>query len=116
MKRPRSLRELYEIVNPKDLLEVLDFCGINDNRDKEHSKLKREFSNKVWESIKDGREKEPIYFKYDITDAHYETIIKCIQDFYYWGHEFDHVFGHIYKRVMNALEIPMEMASKYRGL
>ena len=106
MKKPKTFEELYKLVNPKDLLEILDFSGINDHRDKDHATLKREFSTKVYQGIKD-RWKSPIYYDYDITDKHYDMIVKCIQDFYYWSHEFSHEYSNIYQRVINALEISM---------
>ena len=106
MKKPKTFEELYRLVNPKDLLEILDFSGINDHRDKDHATLKKEFSTKVYQGIKDSW-KSPIYYNYDITDKHYDTIVKCIQDFYYWSHEFSHEYSNIYQRVINALEISM---------
>lgn len=108
MKKPKTLKELYNLVNPEDLLEVLDFCGINSNWDKVHNDLRKKFDRKIWKSIKNMNRKEPINYKIEIKDEHYETIIKCIQDFYWWSHQFNHSSAHIYKRVMNALDIPMK--------
>lgn len=111
MKCPKTYEELLKLVNPTDLLEVLDFSGVNDNRDKEHSKIKGEFSNIVYNSIKDTP-KNPSNQFIKLSDKHYNTIIKCIQDFYYWGHRFNHIYGHIYKRVCNALNISKKEIEK----
>jgi len=111
MNKPRTFKKLYKLINPKDLLEVLDFCGINDQRDKKHAKLKREFSKKVYSGIKEHW-KTPICWKYELTDEHYETIIKCIQDFYYWSHKFNHIYANIYERIINALNIPISEIKK----
>lgn len=111
MKKPRTLKELYYLVNPKDLLMVLGFSGINAHRDKEHSKLKKSFEDIVYKSVNSDmlfKEITPGHLYYKLTDDHYNTIIRCIQDFYFWGHQFEHSYGHIYKRVVHALDIPMK--------
>jgi hypothetical protein len=108
MKKPKTFKELIEIVNPEDLLEVLDFSGINDHRDKEHSELKRKYSELVYNSKGQFGWKRMGYIRFETPEEFYDTIIKCIQDFYYWSHQFSHIYAHIYKRVINALEIPIE--------
>lgn len=120
MKKPKTLKKLYELLHPKDLLEVLDFSGINDKKGTEHYKIKREFSKIVWNSVyyisRFGKTKEyhcknpqGIYTK--IPESYYSSVIKCIQDFYVWSHwdsGYNHLYKPIYKRVINALEIPIE--------
>lgn len=112
MKKPRTYKELLELVSPKDLLNVLDFSGVNDMPGTIHWDIKREFSKHIWESIKDHREKEPRYVSKKLNNTFYETVIKCIQDFYRWSREFNHPHSHIFKRVINALNIDINEIKK----
>jgi hypothetical protein len=112
MKKPKTYQELWKLVSPRDLYEVLCFSGINDNRIKNHSELKDKYAREVWGLVSrnwmDGqRWKDPKHSNKELDNEFYRTIILCIQDFYYWGHQFGHSHSHIYQRVMNALEIPM---------
>ncbi len=115
MKKPKTYEELLTLVNPSDLLEVLDFSGANDNKNKEHSIYRRDFSNMVYDSIKDCK-KNPSYQHRKLSDKHYNTIVKCIQDFFYWSHSFHHIYGHIYQRVCNALDITEELYHKFEEI
>jgi len=112
MKTPETYEKLLELVNPEDLLEVLDFCGKNDYRDKTHSKIREQFSHNIYFSIKDRDIRHPTNQFMELTKEHYDTIVKCVQDFYWWSRKFQHNHTHIFKRVVNALEIPMEEIEK----
>lgn len=108
MKQPKTYEELLDLVNPLDLEEVLDFSGINDKLNTPHWTLRRELSLSIWESM----DKECNYWKeprfVEINKDFYITLLKCIQDYYWWSHKFHHIHGAIYKRVVNALEITEE--------
>ena len=108
MNKPKTYRELIELVSPQDLLDVLDFSGRNDKPGNFHWTFRRGYSHQIYESIKDYRRKEPRMTIHELNDDFYDTIIKCIQDFYWWSRQFNHSHAHIYKRVINALDIPME--------
>lgn len=117
MKKPNTLRELYYLVNPRDLLEVLGFSGVNDKPGSRHQEIKRKFDEVVWDSVyfsgwSDERrfhDKEPRSLNTAIPEEWYDSIIKCIQDYYRWTRGFNHHnFVHIYKRVINALDIDMD--------
>ena len=97
MKKPKTYKELLEIVNPKDLLEVLNFSGKNDvSSDKYWWDFKREFSYKIFKSMErtgifDGTSWiNPCFKNIELKDDHYELIIRCIQDFYWWSSKFHH--------------------------
>jgi len=109
MKKPKTYGELLTLVNPTDLLEVLDFSGVNDKIGSEHSILRRKFSNMVYNSMDFNNPKSPVNQGMPITNEYYDTIVKCIQDFYYWSHRFNHIYAHIYQRVCNVLNIPKEI-------
>jgi hypothetical protein len=108
MNKPDTYLDLLELVNPKDLLDIFDFSGINDKKESPHWDLRRKYSNLIWESIKNYREKEPRYTIYELNEEFYTTLIKCMQDFYYWSHKHNHPHAFIHKRVMNALNIKVE--------
>lgn len=115
MKKPKTFEELYEIVNLQDLLDVVDFSGINDHRDIEHSKIRRKLQDDLYNSLNYAifeevrlYRREPRYLNRKMEDIDYEIIIESIQDFYYWSHKFNRAHSHIFQRVMNALEIPMD--------
>jgi hypothetical protein len=117
MKKPETYKELCKLVHPLDLIKVLKFNGINASQNQEHYKLSQKYWGKILDTITreswDGertyqRWKEPRYFREKLGEEFYRTLILCIQDFYYWGHQFNHSFGHIYYRVVNALEIPID--------
>ena len=119
MKKPKNFEELYKIVNLQDLLDVVDFSGINDHRNPENSKIRRKLQDDLYNSLnyvvfekKRCFRKEPHNLFREMKDIDYEIIVESIQDFYYWGHQFSHVHSHIFQRVMNALEIPIEKIKK----
>jgi len=114
MKKPENYRELLKLVNPEDLLHAFDFSGKNDKPNSKHWKLKRKFSKLIWESIKDYRKKEPRNTIGGLCDNFYTTLIECMQDFYYWSRGFAHSHAHIFQRIQNALEIPIEDISIFR--
>ena len=115
MKKPKTFKELYKIVNLQDLLDVVDFSGINDHRNEEHSKIRRKLQNDLYNSLNYAildvvgyYRKQPHFLNREMEDIDYIIIIESLQDFYYWGHQFSHIYSHIYQRVQNALEIPIE--------
>lgn len=106
MKRPDSWFQLIDLVNPKDLDEILTFCGRNSHSDSKHDNLREKYSKLVYNSISKGwRHPRNI----EINDEFYETLIKCIQDFYHWSHQFHHIYANIYRRVVNTLDIEKEL-------
>ena len=114
MLKPKTFKELYKIVNPQDLLDVVDFSGINDHRNEEHRKIRRKLQKDLYHSLNYSlfekiryNRKKPIFLNRDMKDIDYEIIIESLQDFYHWSHQFNHIYAHIYLRVLNALEIPM---------
>jgi len=115
MLKPKTFEELYKIVNPQDLLDVVDFSGINDHRNDVHNKIRRKLQKDLYDSLnyvvfekKSYNRKEPRNLRRKMEDIDYIIIIESLQDFYYWGHQFSHIRSHIFQRVQNALEIPIE--------
>ncbi len=112
MKKPKNFRELYKIVNPQDLLDVVDFSGINDQRNEEHRKIRRKLQKDLYDSLnyvifkeKRNNRKEPKLLWREMKDIDYEIIVESLQDFYYWSNQFNHTHAHTFQRVQNALEI-----------
>lgn len=124
MKKPETFKELFKLVNPQDLLEVIDFSGINDHRNVEHSKIRRKLQKKVYDSFNYRtiiwgetvgevcRQKRLHNTSTKMEGIDYEIIVESLQDFYYWSHQFNHIHAHIFQRVQNALEIPIEEIQK----
>ena len=54
----------------------------------------------------------PHFQNMELKDDHYELIIRCIQDFYWWSRKFHHQHSLPYKRIINVLEIPMDEIEK----
>ena len=111
MKKPKTYKELLDLINPKDLLEILNFSGINDKIDTLYWDIKRDLSSKVYKSMKDHKWhdwRNPLHMNLELTYDHYDVIVGCIQDFYWWSHRFCHTHAQAYRRVVNALEIPIE--------
>lgn len=113
MKKPDTYEKLLECINPEDLYEILSFSGRNDKKDQPHAELRKKYSSIIFNSMerigdrKDWRNPNPFA---DITpiDEFYDTLIRCIQDFYWWSHQFAHIHASVYKRVMNVLNISIE--------
>ncbi len=120
MKKPVTFEELLELVNPLDLDEIFSFSGRNDHSDTKYYDLRQKYSLKILESMKMNWSETPNWrhphlytFFEDSIEDFYETLIRCIQDFYWWGHKFHHIYSNVYKRVMNALEIKIEEINKW---
>ena len=115
MKKPETFKDLFKLVNPQDLLDVIDFSGINDYRNVEHCKIRRALQDRVYNSLNykvfdevRKHRNEPKLLNTKMEDIHYEIIVESLQDFYYWGRQFTHIHSHIFQRVQNALDIPLE--------
>lgn len=114
MIKVQNSSQLFDYVSVKDILHILDFSGRNDKTGSEHEKLRKKYSHLFWKSLYKCREytqetyedyTTPGWFELD-SDEFNRTLVKCIQDFYWWAHNsFDHCYGHIYKRVVRALQI-----------
>ena len=124
MIRIEDFTELIGYVSVKDILHILDFSGRNDKTGSEHEKLRKKYSHLFWKSLYRCREytqetyedyTTPQWIEIDFNEFN-RTLVKCIQDFYWWAHNsFNHVYGHIYRRVVRALQIEEDLyVSKVR--
>jgi hypothetical protein len=111
MKRPETYKELMKYVNPKDLYEIFGFSGINDHTSKTNYDLRVKYLHRIYESMRlllshDLEEwRNPLNIDIGNPDEFYATLIRCIQDYYWWSHQFNHIYATIYQRIMNALDI-----------
>jgi len=125
MKKPKTYEKLINLINPMDLDEILGFSGVNDKPGTEHWDLKRKYSDLVYNSFhRSFLNSEEKYNEWKsprsmvrgdkMDDDFYVTLVKCIQDFYYWSHGFSHIHDSVYKRVVNVLEIDMKVLKDFR--
>jgi hypothetical protein len=113
MKKPETYEKLLQLVHPKDLDEIFSFSGRNDRVGLPHHDLRREYSTLIWKSMKHGSSeiedwRNPSNLNVELTELFYLTLIRCLQDFYWWSHGFSHIYASVYQRVVNVLEISME--------
>jgi hypothetical protein len=51
LKKPKTYKELIELINPLDIDEIIGFSGKNDKPDSEHWKLRKKYSDLMYSSI-----------------------------------------------------------------
>jgi hypothetical protein len=112
MIKPGTLRELCEYIHLNDI----DSCmGMNGNP--KYYELKKEYSKKIWKIIKDHPREHNMSYKdfphVELNDDFYDMIIGCTQHYYWWSHEFNRMRKYVYLRIINALNIPMELVKKH---
>jgi hypothetical protein len=113
MKKPKTLRELCEYVHLNDIDACMEMNG-----NPKHREILKKYSKITWELIKERPQPEMSYKNFpnvELNDEFYDMLIGCIQHYYWWSHQFNRMGKYIRLRVINALNISMELVKNTNG-